>query len=73
MKIIDRLPWDIIGPLVFLLVAFFLLFFTPVSHRWELILMISGAALTRVRKSPPPVAPKPVTEQPTASPTVKPG
>ena len=52
MKIIDRLPWDALGPLLFLLVAAGLVFVCPATKRGELIFLIAGAALTRVKVLP---------------------
>jgi len=48
-KIVDRLPWDELGPLIFLLAAGGFCFLLPVELRKDILPIVVGAALTRVR------------------------
>lgn len=54
----DRLPWDAIGPVVFLLIAGALCFLLPEGDTSKGVLMVIGAALTRVRTIPTNNKPK---------------
>lgn len=54
ISILDRLPWGILGPLAFLLICCILVFACPEDDKGKLIFLIVGAALTRVKFSPPP-------------------
>ena len=49
MNILDRLPWEVLGPLVFLIVAVVLVLMCPDDKKGELIFLVTGAALTRVK------------------------
>ena len=48
----EHLPWDVIGPFIFLLVAGGLCFLLPEADIAKGIFMVIGAALTRVRTVP---------------------
>jgi len=45
----DLLPWDAIGPIIFLLAAGSLCFMLESEARSKVLPMVIGAALTRVR------------------------
>lgn len=49
-KVIEQLPFDIIGPLVFVLIAGGLCFLLPEGDISKGIFMVIGAALTRVKR-----------------------
>ena len=48
----ENLPYDAIGPLLFILIAGGLCFLLPEDNVSEGIFLVIGAALTRVRKIP---------------------
>ena len=48
----EHLPWDAIGPFLFILVAGGLCFLLPTADISKGIFMVIGAALTRVRRIP---------------------
>ena len=48
----EHLPWDVIGPLIFVLIAGGLCFILPEADIAKGIFMVIGAALTRVRRVP---------------------
>jgi len=48
----DHLPWDAIGPLLFIIIAGGLCFLLPDDNVSEGIFLVIGAALTRVRRVP---------------------
>ena len=52
-EIIYRLPWNILGPLTFLMVCMPLVYVCPDEDKGKLIFLIVGAALTRVKISAP--------------------
>jgi len=49
-KLADHLPWDALGPLLFILIAGGLCFLLPEDDIAKGIFMVIGAALTRVRR-----------------------
>ena len=51
-KITDRLPWDALGPIIFLIIAAGLCFILPGDDISKGVFMVIGAALTRVRRVP---------------------
>lgn len=51
-KIVEHLPFDAIGPLLFILIAGGLCFLLPEGDVAKGIFMVIGAALTRVRRVP---------------------
>jgi len=51
-KIVEHLPFDAIGPLLFILIAGGLCFLLPEGDIAKGIFMVIGAALTRVRRIP---------------------
>lgn len=51
--VLRHLPWGIAGPLIFLLAATVLVPFCPEEKKSELIFLIAGAAITRVKFAPP--------------------
>jgi hypothetical protein len=51
-KLTDRLPWDALGPIIFLIIAASLCFILPVNDISKGVFMVIGAALTRVRRVP---------------------
>ena len=57
----ERLPWAVLGPLIFLLVCMPLVYVCPEADQSKLIFLIVGAALTRVKISlpAPPATPPP--------------
>ena len=48
----EHLPWDAIGPLLFIVIAGGLCFLLPEKDIAKGIFMVIGAALTRVRRVP---------------------
>jgi len=48
----EHLPWDAIGPLLFILIAGTLCLLLPDADIAKGIFMVIGAALTRVRRVP---------------------
>ena len=51
-KLAENLPWDAIGPFIFIAVAGGLCFLLPEGDVSKGIFMVIGAALTRVRRIP---------------------
>ena len=51
-SILESLPWDAIGPFIFVAVAGGLCFLLPEGDISKGIFMVIGAALTRVRRIP---------------------
>ena len=51
MYVLERLPWNILGPLIFLLVCMPLVYICPEEDQSKLIFLVAGAALTRVKIS----------------------
>jgi len=49
----DKVPWEAIGPLIFLLVAGAACFIIPPDSRKEAVYLVIGAAITRVKVSRP--------------------
>jgi len=54
----EHLPWDAIGPFLFILIAGGLCFLLPEADISKGIFMVIGAALTRVRRIPLTSSPK---------------
>lgn len=52
-KIAEHLPFDAIGPLLFILIAGGLCFLLPADNVSEGIFLVIGAALTRVKRVTP--------------------
>jgi len=48
----EHLPWDAVGPFIFIVVAGVLCFLLPEADIAKGIFMVIGAALTRVRRIP---------------------
>ena len=68
MYVIQRMPFNVLGPLVFLLVSAGLVFICPPSDKGKLIFLIVGAALTRVKISQPTPPERPEPKNPPADP-----
>lgn len=49
-KFYELLPWEALGPIIFLLIGAGLCFLLPMEHRKDVILLLVGAALTRVKR-----------------------
>lgn len=49
----DKIPWESVGPLIFLVAAGAACFLLPPDSRKEAVYLVIGAAITRVKISRP--------------------